>query len=150
MRGNLPCGERSAILRRSGVLGSCWSASRTLPPGPWQTAQCWSKSSWPALESAESELVPGLWFATQREYITAVVEESTTPFRLFTGYSGWGDGQLESEMEGGGWLTLPATVEFVFAENDDALWQLVVRQVGHDILKSDRSIRDLPDDPSVN
>lgn len=101
-------------------------------------------------ESAETEIVPGLWFATQRDYINAVVETSNTPFRLFTGYSGWGGGQLENEMEVGGWLTLPASADFVFAENDDALWQLVVRHVGHDILKADRNIRELPDDPSLN
>jgi len=101
-------------------------------------------------DAGEKEIVPGLWFATHRDHINAVVSQSTTPFRLFSGYSGWGAGQLDGEMEVGGWLTVEATAEFVFAANDDELWQLVVRRVGSDILKTDRNIREWPDDPSLN
>jgi putative transcriptional regulator len=104
---------------------------------------------------AENEIVPGLWFATHKEHLHALVEKSTgenskQPFRLFSGYSGWGSGQLEGEMKAGGWLLLPATAEHVFADDDDEVWQLATRTVGHNILKADRSIKDLPEDPSLN
>ena len=100
--------------------------------------------------AGESEIVPGLWFATHRDHINALVETADSPFRLFSGYSGWGGGQLDGEMEAGGWLTLPANAEFVFSTEDDELWQAVVRRVGNDILKADPQIRELPDDPALN
>jgi putative transcriptional regulator len=99
---------------------------------------------------AENEIVPGLWFATHKEHLHALVEHSKQPFRLFSGYSGWGGGQLEGEMKAGGWLLLPATAEHVFAEDDGEVWQLATRTVGHNILKADRSIKDLPENPSLN
>ena len=99
---------------------------------------------------AENEIVPGLWFATHKEHLHTLVEQSKQPFRLFSGYSGWGSGQLEGEMRAGGWLKLPATAELVFADDDAEVWQLATRAVGHDILKADRAIKELPDDPSLN
>ena len=98
----------------------------------------------------ESEIVPGLWFATHRDHINELVNSAQTPFRLFSGYSGWGEAQLDGEMEAGGWLTLPANAEFVFSSEDDELWHRVVRKVGSEILKADRNIREIPEDPSLN
>jgi putative transcriptional regulator len=34
---------------------------------------------------------------------------------VMMGYSGWGAGQLESEISSNGWLTCPATPEFIFS-----------------------------------
>lgn len=103
-------------------------------------------------DCAEAEITPGLWFATHRDHINKVVaaDDGQHPFRLFSGYSGWGEGQLDGEMEVGGWLTVPAAAEFVFAPDNDVLWQRVTRRVGSDVLKSDRHIRGLSDDPSLN
>ena len=100
--------------------------------------------------SSETEIVPGLFFATHRDHINNLVEKAETPFRLFSGYSGWGEGQLDGEMEAGGWLTLPASAEFVFGTTDEELWHAVVREVGSDILKADPQIRQWPNDPSLN
>jgi len=35
-------------------------------------------------------------------------------YRLFTGNSGWGPGQLEDELATGAWCATPASAEFVF------------------------------------
>jgi putative transcriptional regulator len=99
--------------------------------------------------AGESEIVPGLWFATHRDHLHAIVDDQQHPFRLFSGYSGWGEGQLDRELKAGGWLTLPASAKHVFAEDDDILWQQVTREIGHDILKS-AHIKHVPDDPSIN
>lgn len=98
----------------------------------------------------ENEIVPGLWFATHKDVLHVLVDEPEKPFRLFSGYSGWGGGQLEGEMKVGGWLTLSADPSHVFCKNDDELWQKITREIGQDILKADRHIKDVPDDPSVN
>lgn len=98
----------------------------------------------------ENEIVPGLWFATHRDQLHEIVEEPGKPFRLFNGYSGWGEGQLDGEMEAGGWLTMRAHAKFVFPKDDETLWQVVAHEIGDDILRTDRRIREIPDDPSMN
>ena len=53
---------------------------------------------------------------------------------LALGYSGWGPGQLDSEIHRNGWLTCDATVEIVFDADDDAKWLAALRSLGIDPL----------------
>ena len=50
--------------------------------------------------------------------------------RIFAGYSGWGPGQLEDEMKRQAWLTHPASIELVFAEEASALWRRILHEKG--------------------
>lgn len=62
-----------------------------------------------------------------------VIEKSVTAgaspseFRLYAGYAGWAPGQLEREIEVGGWSVLRATTEIVFDEKPDSLWRRLQR-----------------------
>jgi putative transcriptional regulator len=50
---------------------------------------------------------------------------------LFTlGYAGWGPGQLEQELAGEGWLTLPATAHDLFNTSADAMWKKISAKYG--------------------
>lgn len=49
--------------------------------------------------------------------------------RLFVGLSGWGPGQLVSELLRGSWFRTRATPEEIFA-TPDRLWQRVLRRCG--------------------
>lgn len=42
---------------------------------------------------------------------------------LALSYSGWGPGQLEREIQSGGWITVPADPALVFDGDDDAKWE---------------------------
>jgi len=42
--------------------------------------------------------------------------------RLFAGFAGWAPGQLESEIERGDWMLLPASDEIVFRADTAGLW----------------------------
>lgn len=50
-----------------------------------------------------------------------------TNFRLYAGYAGWSPGQLEREIEVGGWTVLRATADIVFDDRPDSLWQRLQR-----------------------
>ena len=56
------------------------------------------------------------------------------PYLFAVGYSGWGPGQLDQEIAQNGWLTAPATHEFVFDTDRGTLWEAVVRSIGIDPL----------------
>lgn len=66
--------------------------------------------------------------------------------RIFSGYSGWDQGQLDAEMEEGSWFLLDAHPDDVFADDPDELWRDVLgRQSGPMRLYSQ-----YPDDPTLN
>jgi putative transcriptional regulator len=50
--------------------------------------------------------------------------------RVFSGYSGWGAGQLRDELESGSWITCRASARFVFEVDPTALWEELLRSLG--------------------
>lgn len=53
--------------------------------------------------------------------------------RLLVGYAGWGVGQLEHELAGEGWLTLPAAADDLFHIPAAAMWKEVTAKHGIDM-----------------
>jgi len=66
--------------------------------------------------------------------------------RVFSGYSGWGPGQLEAELEHDSWLIDPARENDVFTDCPDLLWSRVVERKGPEY----RQLSRMPYDPSMN
>jgi putative transcriptional regulator len=66
--------------------------------------------------------------------------------RVFAGYSGWGPGQLEAEIEGDSWILEPALDDDVFTARPDDLWSMVLRRKGGGY----RMLASMPFDPSLN
>ncbi|MBL4908198.1 MAG: YqgE/AlgH family protein [Sneathiella sp.] len=51
---------------------------------------------------------------------------------LALGYSGWGPGQLELEIQNSGWLVVNADQDLVFGEKLDAKWKAAIGKLGFD------------------
>jgi putative transcriptional regulator len=66
--------------------------------------------------------------------------------RAFVGHSGWGPGQLDSELERGDWILEPARREDAFSAEPRELWEEVLTRKGG----SYALIARMPPDPSVN
>jgi len=98
---------------------------------------------------SEDEVLPGVHFCTHKEPLDELVSRGASPLKVIKDYSGWGPGQLEAEMEMGGWLTLPATSEIVFGDPDE-VWTAVTRHVNADILTQGSRIKHVPKDASMN
>ena len=75
----------------------------------------------------------------------AALVGDVTAVRVFSGYSGWGPGQLEMELEQEAWITLPAVVEDVFGDPDGLWGRALARKGGRYKL-----VAQMPDDPSLN
>ncbi len=51
---------------------------------------------------------------------------------LALGYSGWGPGQLEQEIQNNGWLVVSADQDLVFGNKLDAKWLSAIAKLGVD------------------
>jgi putative transcriptional regulator len=102
------------------------------------------------LKSAgEMRVLTGVYFSAQPDHLRRVVSTPKKPFRFFSGYSGWGSGQLEGELEVGGWLVTSATADLVFGAPED-LWERIVRVIAQDILSPVVPTKHAPKSPGLN
>jgi putative transcriptional regulator len=103
----------------------------------------------PIKSCAEAEVLKGVYFSAHKEQLLKVVSQTKKPFRLFSGYAGWGGGQLDGELHVGGWLSAATDKRAIFAPPDD-LWEQVIRTIGDEILSPALKTKHVPGDPSLN
>jgi putative transcriptional regulator len=87
--------------------------------------------------------------AVQTHLSTAVAGErlaSGAVVRAFVGYSGWGGGQLETELQQRAWITGKSSQLVLRKSNADRLWAEILRTMGpyYTLLAG------TPNDPSLN
>jgi putative transcriptional regulator len=96
-------------------------------------------------DAGGESVVAGVRFSMDKEDIEQLMRDNFTPIKYFAGYSGWGKGQLQAEIDEGAWVLVPATREHVFDKQGDwsklSTWLSVGRMI---------DIDKIPDDPSVN
>jgi putative transcriptional regulator len=84
------------------------------------------------VESAE--LAPGLSVSRSADILPRLFGqppgEALVRGRLVFGYSGWGPGQLERELQEGAWLALPSEQDLAFARRVDDLWRRCFERLG--------------------
>jgi putative transcriptional regulator len=66
------------------------------------------------------------------------------PYRFVVGYSGWGPGQLESEIRNGSWIQVPVTGELLFNVPQDSIWEAALVSMGIDPNAIAPSVSDTP------
>ena len=99
---------------------------------------------------SEFEVVPGVYFTTDKHAIMQLVGQDHCPMKFFVGYAGWAPGQLEGEMEEGAWLKTGAAGEHVFAAAGQDLWTTLSKSIQRQTAFPWLDPRFIPDDPSVN
>src|SRR5215470_703037 len=57
---------------------------------------------------------------------------STAPTRLIFGYSGWGPGQLEAELQHSAWLLSDVSADLIFSTPSEHMWETAIRRLGAD------------------
>jgi putative transcriptional regulator len=74
------------------------------------------------------------------------LSEATERVRVFAGFAGWGQGQLEAEIEQGDWIADTALPDDVFSDAPEELWSDVLTRKGG----SYALVARMPPDPSLN
>ncbi len=71
---------------------------------------------------------------------------ATTRRRVYAGYAGWSEGQLDAEIESGDWIAQDALPDDVFSVEPEQLWSSVLTRKGGQYALLAR----MPPDPSLN
>jgi putative transcriptional regulator len=79
-------------------------------------------------------VLPGIAMTTDPAILKRIGRGEGPKSYLFVfGYSGWAPGQLESEIERGSWVDIPADDAFLFDQDDAAKWQSAVDRYSVDL-----------------
>lgn len=86
------------------------------------------------LAGDDREIAPGVFLAGSDLSFEAVVrspakEPVQQSFRLLSGYAGWSNGQLESELARGDWHILKADAGLVFEDDPYGVWEVCMRRI---------------------
>jgi len=97
---------------------------------------------------SEMPVIPEVFFTTDRDSIQQLVTQNHSKMKFFVGYAGWSPGQLESELEDGGWLMVSAENKHIF-ESEEDLWPTLMREISEAIYQN-LNPKVIPQDPSTN
>jgi putative transcriptional regulator len=75
----------------------------------------------------------GLHLSTSPDLLRRLLEPNPPPSaRLMVGYSAWGPGQLESELQESAWLISDVDRELIFDVEPERMWEKAMRRIGAD------------------
>lgn len=74
------------------------------------------------------------------------VADQLEGLRVFSGYSGWGPGQLEEELAVGAWMIVEPSPDDPLSADPEGLWRTVLRRQGGPLAL----LATFPSDPSLN
>ena len=98
-------------------------------------------SSWMLVGSRDKEMqifsgvpiVEGVSLSTSPDLLRRLLEPNPPlDTRLIVGYSGWGPGQLEAELEESAWLLSDVDRDLLFATPAEQMWERAIRRLGAD------------------
>jgi putative transcriptional regulator len=81
------------------------------------------------IEEAE-HLFGGVYFISEKTLFEKTISTRPDPgvFRVYLGYAGWKNVQLQKELELGAWFIFPADVSTVFSADPDSLWSQMIQK----------------------
>jgi putative transcriptional regulator len=78
-------------------------------------------------------IADGLHLSTSPDLLRRLFDPAPPPrTRLMAGYSGWGPGQLEAELEASAWLLSDISTDLIFDTDPERMWDAAIRRLGAD------------------
>jgi putative transcriptional regulator len=78
-------------------------------------------------------IADGLYLSTSPDLLRRLLEPSPPDrTRLIVGYSGWGAGQLELELNESAWLISDVDADLIFNTPAESMWEAAIRRLGAD------------------
>ena len=117
--------------------------------GPVQMDSIHFLHQYPDLIPESVKVSDDIFWGGNFETVTALIKSKTIDLhkiKFFIGYSGWGDGQLTSELEEKSWLTVKANRGLVFNTGYDQIWKSSLKVLGGEY----EMMINYPIDPQLN
>ncbi len=95
------------------------------------------------------EIFPGIYWGGDFETLRSMIalgQVDPSDIRFLLGYSGWGPGQLQDEVDEKSWISLKAKANDVLLPNDRDLWSQILQRQGGEY----KVIATYPEDPQLN
>lgn len=78
----------------------------------------------------ERQICPGVSASQNVSDLETLEERPDDSFRLYLGYAGWAEGQLEVEILRNDWLIAPVLTDLIFSGNPEEAWRSALVSVG--------------------
>lgn len=117
--------------------------------GPVQTDTIHFLHQYPDEIPGGEEVIKGVYWGGDFELLVTMIKKNSidaNKIRFFIGYSGWGVGQLNNELNEKSWLTVKAVRRIVFNKNHEEIWKDSLKQLGGDF----EMMINFPIDPQLN
>lgn len=95
------------------------------------------------------EVLKGVYWGGDFDALVDLIKNSVidpVKIRFFIGYSGWSEGQLNTEMQEKTWLTVKATRKLIFHKQYEETWKDSLKELGGDY----EMMVNFPIDPQLN
>lgn len=103
----------------------------------------------PDLIDGSIRLGEGLYWSGDFEQVKQAVNIGTlseADIRFFVGYSGWSEGQLDSELSQKSWIVTQSDAGFLFDTPANQFWRGILKRMGGEF----KAIANYPVDPRLN
>lgn len=81
-------------------------------------------------DSTKRTICPGVSASQNVGDLESLSQLPADSFRLYLGYAGWGEGQLEQEILRNDWLIAPVSTDLIFSGRPDEVWRSALLSVG--------------------
>ncbi|MEP7239190.1 MAG: YqgE/AlgH family protein, partial [Ferruginibacter sp.] len=117
--------------------------------GPVQMDTIHFLHQYPDLIPESAKVSNDIYWGGNFETVTALIKSNSidlNKIKFFIGYSGWGDGQLTTELDERSWLTVSASRKLVFDTTYDEIWKSSLQNLGGEY----EMMINYPIDPQLN
>src|ERR1700683_5348397 len=121
----IPAADRIQLATRAGGV-------KVLRAGPVETERGFVLHSADFfIENSTLPIAEGICLTATIDILKAIARgDGPASAILALGYAGWAPGQLESEIQGNGWLHCPADTELVFGPDIDSKYDRALKKIG--------------------
>jgi putative transcriptional regulator len=117
--------------------------------GPVQMDTIHFLHQYPEEIPGSEEVIKGVYWGGDFEKVVEMLKTGTADpnkIRFYIGYSGWSDGQLNTELQDKSWLTVEGTHKLIFHRNYQEIWKDSLKLLGGDY----EMMINFPIDPQLN
>ncbi|MFP4521780.1 MAG: YqgE/AlgH family protein [Fibrobacterota bacterium] len=149
---NKPSGKKFGELETNNIANPVFKSKAAGIPifngGPCEPEYLQAVHSFEGIKNS-LKISEGLFIGGNFSEILSSVSGATAsdPLKFFTGYAGWGPGQLDNEIKQKSWFVLPPEKGPVFRPSGKELWRDVLKSPGDPYMSF---IADMPEDPGMN